>query len=126
HRPGTRRAGSKGSYTRADIDSWYSSPSLREGAGGREASARGPSNIGRLTPDEGASYAIELELDLSTVVPHIYGPNDVKTMVSLPEIESKKVKINKAWLMSCVNARFEDLAAAATIVKGKKVAQGVE
>ena len=54
------------------------------------------------------------------------GPNDVKTMHSLPEIESKRVKINKAWLMSCVNARYEDLAAAAAIVKGKRGAEGVE
>ncbi len=30
-----------------------------------------------------AEYAIELELDLATVVPHVSGPNEVKTMVSL-------------------------------------------
>src|SRR4030095_16868718 len=79
-----------------------------------------------MVADPGAKYPIELEVDLSTVIPHVSGPNDVKTMVSLPEIEAKKVKINKAWLMSCVNARYEDLAEAAGIVKGKKVAPGVE
>jgi homoaconitate hydratase len=47
-------------------------------------------------------------------------------MVSLPEIEAKRVKIDKAWLMSCVNARSEDLAEAASVVRGKKVAPGVE
>ena len=106
-RPGTRREGSLGSYTRADVDRWWSARA-------------------ELSPDPGAGYATELTLDLSTVIPHVSGPNDVKTMTSLPEIESKHVKINKAWLMSCVNARFEDLAEAARIVKGKKVAPGVE
>lgn len=107
HRPGTRRRDSLGIYTRTDVDRWWAS---------REV----------LRPDTGARYAVELELDLDTVVPHVSGPNDVKTMTSLPEIEAKHVKINKAWLMSCVNARYEDLAAAASIVKGRKVAPGVE
>jgi homoaconitate hydratase len=47
-------------------------------------------------------------------------------MVSVPEIEKRRVPINKAWLMSCVNARYEDLAAAAGVVKDKEVAPGVE
>lgn len=106
-RPGTRRPGSLGFYSRADVDRWWS-----------ERAA--------LASDAGARYALELELDLDSVVPHVSGPTDVKTMHALPEIEARRVKINKAWLMSCVNARYEDLAAAAAIVKGKKVAPGVE
>lgn len=106
-RPGTRREGSRGSYTRADVESWWS-------------------RRDEMSADAGAAYAVELELDLGSVVPHVSGPNDVKTMASLPAIEAKKVKIQKAWLMSCVNARYEDLAEAARIVKGKKVAPGVE
>src|SRR4051812_5794968 len=93
-RPGARREGSLGVYTRAEVDQWWS-----------ERSA--------LAPDPGAAYAIELELDLGGIIPHVSGPNDVKTMHSLPEIEARHVKINKAWLMSCVNARYEDLAEAA-------------
>jgi homoaconitate hydratase len=114
-RPGTRRPGSLGSYTRADVDTWWT-----------EAHSALGTRHSALSPDSGAKYAIELELDLDSVVPHISGPNDVKTMHALPEIETKRVKINKAWLMSCVNARYEDLAAAAAVVKGKKVAEGVE
>jgi len=81
---------------------------------------------GELTPDAGAHYAVELELDLTTVIPHVSGPDDVKTMTALPEIESKHVKINKAYLLSCVNARLEDLREAAHVVNGSKVAPGVE
>lgn len=80
----------------------------------------------QLQADEGARYAVELELDLSTVIPHVSGPDHVKTMTSLPEIEQQRIAINKAYLLSCVNARLEDLREAANVVKGRKVADGVE
>ena len=47
-------------------------------------------------------------------------------MQSLAEIEKKKVAIQKAYLISCVNSRLEDLAAAAKVLKGQKVASGVK
>src|SRR5258707_15874526 len=47
-------------------------------------------------------------------------------MESLAEIEKKKVAIQKAYLISCVNSRLEDLAAAAKVLKGQKVASGVK
>ncbi|MBX7103586.1 MAG: homoaconitase [Gemmataceae bacterium] len=106
-RPGLRSPRSLGNYTRDDVDSWW--------AGRHE-----------LLADDEASYAAELELDLDSVTPHVCGPNDVKTMVSLADLEPRRVRVQKAWLMSCVNARGEDLAAAAAIVRGKKVAEGVE
>lgn len=106
-RPGIRREGSLGGYTRGDVERWWAGRSAWEA-------------------DADAGYAIELDLDLATVVPHVSGPNDVKTMHSLAEIEGKRIAIHKAWLMSCVNARYEDLASAAGVVKGRKVAPGVE
>lgn len=107
NRPGTRSLNSLGSYTRADVEHWWS-------------------NRADLAPDPDASYAAELSLDLSTVVPHVSGPNDVKTLTSLPDIEPKRIAINKAWLMSCVNARYEDIATAAAVVRNKRIAPGVE
>ncbi|MSR18633.1 MAG: homoaconitase [Phycisphaerales bacterium] len=106
-RPGTRAAHSKGSYSRGDVTAWWNDRHT-------------------LAADPHAAYAAELELDLSTVIPHVSGPNDVKVMSSLPEIESRRVTIAKAWLMSCVNARLEDIAEAAAVVAGKRVAAGVE
>jgi len=49
-------------------------------------------------------------------------------MVSLPEMERNHVPIQKAYLLSCVNARFEDLHDAAEVVRtrGGRVADGVE
>ena len=109
NRPGKRGPKSRSGYTNADIDEWWK-------------------NRAELSADADAEYAIELELDLATVVPHVSGPNEVKTMVSLPEMERKRVPIQKAYLLSCVNARFEDLHDAAEVIRsrGGHVAAGVE
>ena len=77
-------------------------------------------------PDGDASYAARIVLDLSQVTPHVSGPDTVQAMQSLAEIENKKVAIQKAYLLSCVNSRLEDLEAAANVLKGKKVAPGVQ
>ena len=78
-------------------------------------------------PDPDAVYAARITLDLSQVTPHVSGPDTVQTMQSLAEIEQKqKIAIQKAYLVSCVNSRLEDLEAAAWVLCGKKVAPGVK
>ncbi|KAI1315566.1 mitochondrial Homoaconitase [Mortierella claussenii] len=77
-----------------------------------------------VTPDEGAFYSKHLTLDLATVSPYISGPNSVKVAQSVQDL--KDVKINKAYLVSCVNSRASDLRQAATVVRGKKIADGVK
>jgi homoaconitate hydratase len=96
---GTERA------TEADLQAWENSP---------------------ITPDKDAVYAARIVLDLAQVTPHVSGPDTVQVMTSLAEIERKKVKIQKAYLVSCVNSRTEDLTAAAAVVRGKKIAPGVD
>jgi homoaconitate hydratase len=98
-------AGEPARYTAEDVEKWFT---------------------GRLDADGDATYAAELDLDLDTVIPHVSGPNGVKAMTSLPEMEARRVPIHKAYLLSCVNARLEDLTEAAAVVRGKKVADGVE
>jgi homoaconitate hydratase len=83
----------------------------------------------RKTPpqaDPDAAYAARITLNLDEVTPHVSGPDTVQVMTSLAEMEHKKIAIQKAYLLSCVNSRLEDLEAAARVVKGKKVAQGVK
>jgi len=77
-------------------------------------------------PDAGAAYAARVVLDLAQVTPHVSGPDTVQVMSSLAEMEKKKVAIQKAYLLSCVNSRVEDLEAAAKVLKGRKVASGVK
>ncbi|MBA4406420.1 homoaconitase [bacterium] len=84
------------------------------------------SGLKNLKADADAFYAKEITIDLSTIEPHVSGPNTVKTMTAVSEIRNKKVKIHKAYLLSCVNSRVDDLAEAAKIIKGKKVADGVQ
>lgn len=104
-RPGDRRSNSKAKYLQDDVNRWWAQ---------------------RDHADQDASYAVDLELDLATVVPHVSGPNHVKVMTSLPEIERQKVAIQKAYLVSCVNARLEDIESAAAVLAGSKVADGVD
>jgi homoaconitate hydratase len=76
-------------------------------------------------PDRDAEYAAKIKLDLATVTPHVSGPDTVQTMASVAEIATKKVAIQKAYLLSCVNSRLEDLASAAKVLEGSKVAPTV-
>ncbi|CAA7266907.1 unnamed protein product [Cyclocybe aegerita] len=79
-----------------------------------------------ITSDPGAEYVSHLVFDLSTLVPHVSGPNSVKVSNPLPALEAKKISIQKAYLVSCTNSRVSDIAAAAAVMKGRKVAPGVE
>jgi len=79
-----------------------------------------------LKADSDAYYAKEITIDLSSIEPYVSGPNSVKVMNSVSELEKKDIKINKAYLLSCTNSRVEDIAEAAKILKGKKIDDGVE
>ena len=79
-----------------------------------------------LIADDDAYYSKELTIDLSTIEPFVSGPNTVKTFSPVSELKDKDVKINKAYLVSCVNSRLDDIKEAAKVVKGKKVAEGVK
>ncbi len=80
----------------------------------------------KLHSDDDAYYARELTIDLSTIQPYVSGPNNVKTMTSAAEMSRRDIKIDKAYLVSCVNSRVKDIAEAAAVVKGKKIAEQVE
>ncbi|MFC1480915.1 homoaconitase [Candidatus Neomarinimicrobiota bacterium] len=80
----------------------------------------------RPVADDDAYYTKTITLDLASVTPHISGPDNVKTMTSAVVLAERGMPINKAYLVSCVNSRVNDLAEAAQVVKGKQVAQGVE
>jgi len=79
-----------------------------------------------LNPDRDAVYAARIVLDLGSITPHVSGPDTVQVMQSLADMEKDKVAIQKAYLISCVNSRVEDLEAAAKVLKGKKIATGVK
>jgi homoaconitate hydratase len=79
-----------------------------------------------LKSDADAYYSKILEIDLSSIQPHVSGPNSVKAMTAISELSNEDIKINKAYLVSCVNSRFEDIHQAAKVLKGNKVAKDVK
>lgn len=83
-------------------------------------------NIKALKADSDAYYSKEITLSLFSIRPYVSGPNSVKVMKSVAELKNEKLKIDKAYLVSCVNSRLEDIEQAAKVVEGKKVAKKVE
>ncbi|KAH7884550.1 hypothetical protein F5I97DRAFT_1812831 [Phlebopus sp. FC_14] len=79
-----------------------------------------------LQSDTGAEYSSHLTFDLSSLVPHVSGPNSVKVSTPLPQLEEARIAIQKAYLVSCTNSRVSDIAAAASVMQGHVVAPGVE
>lgn len=80
----------------------------------------------KLAADPDATYSKHLRLDLSSLVPHVSGPNSVKVSTPLDVLSSRNIAINKAYLVSCTNSRASDLKAAANVLRGRQVADNVE
>jgi len=76
--------------------------------------------------DPDAFYSKEVVIELDSVEPFVAGPDNLKVMTPVSKIKNEKMKIHKAYLVSCVNSRTEDIQQAAEVVKGKKIADGVE
>lgn len=79
-----------------------------------------------LAADDDAVYAGTIRFDLSTLRPMVAGPDTVQATSTLAAIAERGVKIDKAYLLSCVNGRLEDLQAAARVLDGRRVHDGVE
>ncbi|KAK2022575.1 homoaconitase [Colletotrichum zoysiae] len=89
---------------------------------GKENSPLGHERIDRLfenpvTADPGATYAKSLYMDLSTLSPFVSGPNSVKVVTPLKDLEAQDIKVDKAYLVSCTNSRASDIAAAARVFR---------
>ena len=73
-------------------------------------------------PDADASYAAELTYDASTIEPMVACPHTVDNVVPLSLVAGTHV--DQAFIGACTNGRLEDLAAAARVLKGRRVARG--
>lgn len=74
-------------------------------------------------PDEDAEYERTIEIDLSAIQPTVsfpHLPENAKTFDEIPEI-----KIDQVVIGSCTNGRISDLRAAAEILKGQHIAEGM-
>lgn len=75
-----------------------------------------------LLPDSDAHYAAIYDYDASALEPYIACPNSVDNVKPLSAVRGTPVQ--QAFLGTCTNGRLEDIAAAAEIVRGKKIARG--
>ena len=73
--------------------------------------------------DENANYEKTYEFDISDLEPQIACPHTVDNVKPVSEVTG--LHIDQAVLGSCTNGRLEDLAIAAEILKGKRIAEHV-
>lgn len=73
--------------------------------------------------DPDAVYEKTYDIDLSVFVPMVANPGHPHDDISIEQV--KGTKIDSAFIGSCTNGRIEDLAAAAKVLKNRKVAPGV-
>ena len=73
--------------------------------------------------DEDAEYKRLLNIDAAELEPQIACPHKVDNVKNISEMAG--TKINQAFVGSCTNGRLEDLEAAATILKGRRVHKDV-
>ncbi len=98
------RRGEPERYSETDVANWASSPPA---------------------PDADAEYAARITLDLGELACYVAGPDSVQAVRPLAELAARRVPIQKAYLLSCVNSRLQDLEAAAVAFRERKVARSV-
>ena len=74
--------------------------------------------------DPDAEYDEEYTIDLSTLKPTIAFPHLPENTKTIDEI-TEEVKIDQVVIGSCTNGRLNDLRIAASVLKGRKVADGM-
>ena len=75
-----------------------------------------------VTPDPDAVYERTITIDASSLVPQIACPHAVDNVKPIEAVLGTKV--HQIVIGSCTNGRLDDIAAAARIMRGKKVARG--
>ncbi len=68
------------------------------------------------------NYARDVEYDGTKIEPMIACPHTVDNVKPLSEVRG--TTIDQAFLGTCTNGRLDDLAAAAAVLEGKKIAHG--
>lgn len=75
-------------------------------------------------PDEDAEYDETITIDLSTLKPTVAFPHLPENTKTVDEIK-EDIKIDQVVIGSCTNGRLNDLRIAASVLKGRKVADGM-
>jgi 3-isopropylmalate/(R)-2-methylmalate dehydratase large subunit len=73
--------------------------------------------------DKDAHYERDIRVDITGLMPQVSLPGNPANVTPLSEMTG--TRIHSAFIGSCTDGRYEDLKAAAAILKGRKVAPGV-
>ncbi len=76
-----------------------------------------------ISADKDANYEKTYEFDVKKLEPQIACPHSPDNVKTVREVAGKPV--DQVFIGSCTNGRFEDMQAAAKLLKGKKAAPGV-
>jgi 3-isopropylmalate/(R)-2-methylmalate dehydratase large subunit len=74
-------------------------------------------------PDAGAAAAVAFHYDAADLETYVACPHSMDNVAPLSQIAG--TRIQQAFLGTCTNGRLEDIAAAAAVIRGKQVADGV-
>jgi 3-isopropylmalate/(R)-2-methylmalate dehydratase large subunit len=74
-------------------------------------------------PDPDASYEREVEINVSALSPQVACPHAVDHVKPVEQVVGRPV--HQIVIGSCTNGRLDDLAMAARIVRGRKIASGI-
>ncbi len=74
-------------------------------------------------PDKDATYSEEVHIDVEGLEPLVAAPPKPTNVKPVSELEG--MEIDSVFIGSCTNGRYEDMLAAARVLKGNKVKEGV-
>ncbi|ELV7528230.1 3-isopropylmalate dehydratase large subunit [Edwardsiella ictaluri] len=74
-------------------------------------------------PDDDAIYVRQLRFAAPALAPQIACPHNVDNVTDIDNVAG--TRIDQAYLGSCTGGRYSDLAAAADLLRGKRIARGV-
>jgi len=80
---------------------------------------RGATNMNLVKGDDDAEYAKTFEFEASEMEPIVAKPFSPENTTVVREAPS--VELDKSYIGSCTGAKYEDLVAAASVLKGRKV-----
>jgi 3-isopropylmalate/(R)-2-methylmalate dehydratase large subunit len=84
----------------------------------------GYNDINGLWADPDASYAAEININLSEVVPLVAAPHHVDNVKPVADVAGTRV--DQGLIGTCTNGRIEDLREAAAILRGRQIAEGFQ
>ncbi len=77
----------------------------------------------KIEPDADAQYERVIKINAADIQPTVSCPHTVDNTKLAKDLND--IKVNQVFIGTCTNGRIEDLRIAASILKGKKIADGV-